>query len=991
MLETTKTKAEHDSTILANEQLAGTENMPEPDECMSAMIDAIPLCIHIWDKNMRIINCNQATVNLFKLSDKREYLDRFDYFSPEYQPDGRLSKEAAIGYVQQTFEKGHLCFEWTHMTLDKELIPSEMTLTRMNYKDNYFVTAYIKDLRIQNRMIKEIEAAQTTISAMFEANPQVNVLFDNSFKVVDCNPAGVRFMRFETKEELLGGFVERMTRSIPAIQSNGRESIPLKQRLITAAKEGNVKFETEVIMDGVSQNLKVEFKRIPYEDSFAIVGYVNDMTDIHKREIELADAQEKIILREKMTNTLNKMAIVFLTQDNKSFEEKMTEGIKIIVDMINFDSMSAWRNYNTADGIYTSQIYRWDRESGGTVSPRQELQNVPMAGLSHHWEKILKGEIVLNGPVRLMDTPPATFQRYGVLSAFLIPLFFNNEYWGFVIFEDLHNERYFDDSEFMRSAAFLCANTIMRLEMENRLKEALHSANTASRAKSEFLANMSHEIRTPMNAIIGMTSIAESTNNIEKKDYALGKIKDASNHLLDIINDILDMSKIEAEKFELSHISFVFEKMIKNIINVINFRIEERRQKFFINIGKDVPHVLIGDDQRLSQVITNLLSNAVKFTPDEGTISLDCQLLSEEEDICRLQISVQDTGIGISDEQKTRLFQSFVQAQTDTTRKFGGTGLGLAISKRIVTLMGGDIWVESEPGKGSKFIFTVLLKRDTSNDKRLLDECINWKNIQIFIADDESEIRNFFITVSENLGIGCTVAASGGEVAEILIKDNNYNIYFLDWELLGTDWIELIRKIQEKAEKKYIVIVIPSINLNSVEDEAYVAGVNKFISKPLFSSAIVDVINEYIGVESESTQSDTNIYADDLTGYTILLAEDIEINREIVLELLKSTNLSIECAENGLAAVNLFTESPDKYDMILMDIQMPEMDGYEATRKIRALDIPKAKTIPIIAMTANVFREDIEKCLEAGMNDHVGKPLDFYELISKLRRYFQKS
>ena len=515
-----------------------------------------------------------------------------------------------------------------------------------------------------------------------------------------------------------------------------------------------------------------------------------------------------------------------------------------------------------------------------------------------------------------------------------------------------------------------------------KTKEA---AEQASKAKSNFLSNMSHEMRTPMNAIIGMTAIGKLSPAIERKDDALNKIDIASKHLLGVINDILDMSKIEADKLELSPVSFNFEKMLQKVAVVINFRIDERRQKFYVNIDKNMPSTLIGDDQRLSQVITNLLANAIKFTPEEGSIYLDSQLKMEVNGICRLQVSVQDTGIGISDEQKARLFRSFEQAEADTSRKFGGTGLGLAISKRIVELMGGNIWVESEPGKGSKFIFTALMQHDTNEKKRLLDEGVNWDNIRIFVVDDEPEILEYFLALSETWGITCAVAASGEKALEILETDDDYNIYFLDWLLPGINGIELARQIQAKAQNKSVVVIFSSIDWYVIEDEARAAGVDKFIPKPLFPSVIVNMINECIGIENTMKKVDKAGYIDDFSGYFLLLAEDVEINREIVMTLLESTHINIECAENGVKALEMITKAPDKYDMVFMDIQMAEMDGYEATRSIRALGTPKAKTIPIIAMTANVFREDVEKCLESGMNGHVGKPLDFDEMLSVLR------
>jgi signal transduction histidine kinase len=394
-------------------------------------------------------------------------------------------------------------------------------------------------------------------------------------------------------------------------------------------------------------------------------------------------------------------------------------------------------------------------------------------------------------------------------------------------------------------------------------------ARNASRAKGDFLANMSHEMRTPLNAVIGMTTIAKGASESAKKDYCLDRIEEASTHLLGVINDILDMSKIEANKFELSCTDFVFADTLRKVADVVNFRVEEKHLDFAVHADNEIPRVLTGDEQRLAQVITNLLSNAVKFTPEHGKIRLDARLTEETDGLCTIRISVSDTGIGVSDEQKSRLFTSFEQADSSTSRKFGGTGLGLAISKRIVEMMDGTIWVESAKDRGSVFLFTIRMRRASSDAKQALP------------------------------GPG-PAGAAGREAARA--------------------------------------------------DE--------------------------IGC---------------FEGRSILLAEDIEINREIVLSLLAPTGIKIDCAVNGTEAVRMFGEAPARYDMIFMDLQMPEMDGYEATRRIRALDFSGAKTIPIIAMTANVFREDIEKCLDAGMNGHVGKPLDLAEVMTKLRACFSSS
>ena len=593
------------------------------------------------------------------------------------------------------------------------------------------------------------------------------------------------------------------------------------------------------------------------------------------------------------------------------------------------------------------------------------------------------------------------------LKAFICaPLYVEGELWGLMSIEEHETFHRWNknDAMLISTVASAISSAVARDLIDKERSAALEKALQASRAKGDFLSNMSHEIRTPMNAIIGMTSIGMTAGDTDRMKYCFSKIDGASKHLLGIINDILDISKIEANKLELSPVSFDFEKMLQNVVNFINFRIDEHRLRFYVNISRDVPHLLIGDDQRLAQVITNLLSNAVKFTPEGGSITLDSRMVSEQDDMCCIQISVEDSGIGISDDQKARLFQSFEQAEAGTTRKYGGTGLGLAISKRIIELMGGEIRVESELDHGSKFIFTALLKRGSAEPKHLLADGVNWSNIRIFAVDDEPAIREFFMNMAENLGISCTVAANGREAAEILAQQDNYDIYFLDWMLPGKNGVELAKQIQAKSSRKSIVIIFSSTDWSVIEDDARSAGVQKFLPKPLFPSTIVDLINECIGVQRVTEQHKRDDLPDDFSGHTILLVEDVEINREIVITLLEPTSLKIDCAENGAEAVRIFRDAPEKYEMIFMDVQMPEMDGYEATRRIRVLeaewhsasgsaarDSKHTQSIPIIAMTANVFREDIEQCLEAGMNDHIGKPLDPDDVLVMLRKHLRQN
>ena len=516
----------------------------------------------------------------------------------------------------------------------------------------------------------------------------------------------------------------------------------------------------------------------------------------------------------------------------------------------------------------------------------------------------------------------------------------------------------------------------------------------ASLAKSDFLSRMSHEMRTPMNAIIGMTQIAEKSDDVEKLKYCLSRIEVSSVHLLGLINNILDMSKIEADKFELSEGALNLEKMLINVCGLINDKVERKNIKFSVFLDKGVRMHYTGDELRLSQVVTNLLSNSVKFTPEGGKIGLAIKEIQTGDAYSILRFSVKDTGIGMTEEQVSRLFTAFEQADSGTAVKYGGTGLGLAISKSIVEKMGGRIWAESELGKGSEFIFEVKLNRPNRQNGALLFGDVRPEDINLLIIDEDCETRAYFKTLTGSFGVNTDVAKDPEEAVAYIksaaAKQKPYDIIFVGFNSSDAEGFKIIYALNNVIDNNTVIIIITSfLKWNGIEKEASYAGVKKFISPPLFPSAIVDAVNEVV---CKTVKKRDDIWENangtpDFSGVNLLFAEDVEINREIFIALVEDTKINIDVAENGLIALNKFKQNPDKYDLVIMDIQMPEMNGYQAARAIRALESTRAKTVPIIAMTANAFKEDIEKCMESGMNDHLAKPIEFKTVLEKMKIY----
>ena len=533
--------------------------------------------------------------------------------------------------------------------------------------------------------------------------------------------------------------------------------------------------------------------------------------------------------------------------------------------------------------------------------------------------------------------------------------------------------------------------TRKNMEQQQALQEALKEAESASKAKTAFLSNMSHEIRTPMNAIIGLDNIALNDPSISDQTREhLEKIGTSAHHLLSITNDILDMSRIESGRLTIKNEEFSFSKALEQVNTIISGQCRDKGLHYECRTKGQIDEYYIGDDMKLRQVMINILGNAVKFTPEGGAVSFEIEDIARMGNKAALRFTISDTGIGMSKEYLPKLFDAFTQEDSSRTSRYGSTGLGMPITKSIVELMNGTIEVESEKGKGTTFIVTITLTQAEHQKTEENDIELRPHEMSVLVIDDDRIACEHAMVILGQIGISCDMALSGTEALDLVrmrhTRREDYNLILVDWKMPEMDGVETTRQIRSIVGYDTPIIILTSYNWEEIEEEAREAGVDTFVAKPLFAGTVMDEFREAFKKKNAKLMRETA----DLQGRRVLLAEDVMVNAEIMMMVLAMREMQVEHAENGKIAVEMYRDHEEGYyDAILMDMRMPEMDGLEATETIRRMDRKDAQTIPIIALTANAFDEDVQRSLQAGLDAHLSKPVEpelLFETLENLIR-----
>lgn len=908
-------------------------------------------------ENGLFISANQASLDMLGFDQPNRLVGKSPVdISPRLQPDGESSQRKAERLIAQALTQGSARFEWQHVRADGQPVLLDVLLTAITGQQHQIIHVVWTDItdkkaaeqalinqqkNLEKLIAERTQELSTLTDSLMAAQQEQNTIYNTATvgivlirdRIIKlCNQATQDIFGYSS-EDMLG----RTTRMWYPDEASFLDT---GERIMQAQRRGRyfADYVEFVRKDGRHFWAHVNARALDQEDlSKGVVGIIADVTKERAAEEKLKQA---FLQQEAILNTAT--AGIMLIQDRK-------------IQRCNH-SLGNLTGYESSELVGQSTHL--------LCNEKQEWMNIS----NEMAEEVRKGE---------------TFKR-----SLKIRRKDGTWFWSRL------SARAINASDLEQGVVAMLEDITLEQQAFESLESAKRIAEEAVQTKADFLANMSHEIRTPMNAIIGMTHMALRTELDAKQRGYLEKIRGSGQHLLGIINDILDLSKIEAGKLSLEQTQFNLERVLVDVTSFISEKAADKSLELILDIPDNAPRVLTGDPLRISQVLLNLANNAVKFT-EHGEVAIRVRLEKELEKSVALRFEVTDTGIGLSEEQCEKLFQSFHQADSSTTRKYGGTGLGLSISKRIVEAMGGSIGVDSEEGVGSTFWFSITLDKAQQQPALPVPEP-DLRGRRILVVDDNDNAREVLTGMLHSMSFNADSASSGQQALEALRQADQqhqgYDLVLLDWKMPQMDGIETARQIAELSlDKQPVCAMITAYGLDDLLDKAQEAAITTVLSKPVTPSSLFDAAITLLGGgefrerHSEQVHEDRPADLADIAGAHLLLVEDNELNQYVACELLASTGFTVDVAENGQVALDMLQKQ--HYDLVLMDMQMPVMDGLTATRKIRQQY--SLKDLPVVAMTANAMASDRVKCIDAGMNDFLPKPIDPEKVWVALRRWIK--